>query len=173
MEQLKMTRLSAPVREQPFPEGFSVEYYSGLADQIDDWLAICREGLIEPGAGEEVFRAAILNYPDLDPEKDLIFVKNASGKRVATIAFPLHPGRAGYIHMVCCLRECRGLGIGDAMNSFALARLEERGVDYTYLTTDDFRLGAIKTYMRAGFVPCEEGAGMAERWKKVREALGE
>ena len=166
MEQLKMTRRAAPVREVPLPEGFSYEFYRGLPEQRADWLKICKEGLIGPDAGEAAFDAAIAHYPDLDPFNDLIFVLTGSGARVATIAFVLHKNGVGYVHMVCCLEAYRGRGIGAAMNSFALAQLEARGAAYSYLTTDDFRLAAIKTYLRAGFEPCAETDEMKARWEK-------
>ena len=166
MEQLKMIRRSAPVKEVPLPPGFEYERYCGLEAQVEDWLRICKAGLLPPDAGRQFFRDHIANYPDLTPENDLIFVRSCVGERVATIAFVLHPGGVGYLHMVSCAESARGLGIGAAMTSFALARLEERGIDYTYLTTDDFRL-----YLRAGFEPCEDNAGMRARWDAVRAAI--
>ena len=168
-----MIRRSAPVNEYPLPSGFEYERYCGLDAQIDDWLRICKEGLIAPSAGRQGFLDTIAHYPDLDPAEDLIFVRTATGERVATIAFVLHPGGVGYLHMVCCLPAFRGLGIGTAMTSYALARLEARGIEYTYLTTDDFRLPAIRSYLRAGFVPCEDNAEMRFRWAAVRAALGQ
>ena len=171
MEQLKMIRRSAPVKEVPLPPGFEYERYCGLEAQVEDWLRICKAGLLPPDAGRQFFRDHIANYPDLTPENDLIFVRSCAGERVATIAFVLHPGGVGYLHMVSCAESARGLGIGAAMTSFALARLEERGIDYTYLTTDDFRLPAIRLYLRAGFEPCEDNAEMRARWDAVCAAI--
>ncbi|MBO4327556.1 MAG: GNAT family N-acetyltransferase [Clostridia bacterium] len=171
-QQLKMIRRSGPVKQVPLPEGYTFEYFTGLREQIEDWIEICREGLISPLSGEEAFMAAIANYPDLKPAKDLVFVRDGKGERVATIAFVLHSNGAGYVHMVCCKKAHRGRGIGDAMNSFALSRLEERGAAYSYLTTDDFRLGAVKTYLRAGFEPCIDTDEMRERWDNVLSKLG-
>ena len=114
MEQLKMTRRSAPVKELPLPEGFSYEFYRGLPEQRADWLKICKEGLIAPDATEATFDSAIAHYPDLEPLNDLIFVRTGSGERVATIAFVLHKNGAGYVHMVCCLEAYRGRSRPDA-----------------------------------------------------------
>ena len=155
----------------PLPEGYSFEFFTGLREQMDDWIAICKEGLISPLSGEETFYGAIVNYPDLKPQEDLVFVRDVKGERVATVAFVLHKDGAGYVHTVCCKEAHRGKGIGDAMNSFALSRLEDRGAVYEYLTTDDFRLGAIKTYLRAGFEPCIDTDEMKERWANVLAKL--
>ncbi len=172
MEQLKMTRAPGPAAAIPLPEGYEYEYYAGLPGQVGDWLRICKEGLLEPGADAAVFKAAIEDYPDLDPLKDLVFVKTTGGERVATSAFVLHKDGRGYIHMVCCLVEHRGRGIGRAMISLALTKLWERGAGPAFLTTDDFRLPAIKTYLEAGFLPDANTEEMKERWRKVFAELG-
>ena len=77
--------------------------------------------------------------------------------------------------MVGSLPECRGLGIGHAMLSFALEQMTERGCTHAVLTTDDFRLPAIKTYLDAGFRPVlyrDPESDMRERWHAVIAALG-
>ena len=68
----------------------------------------------------------------------------------------------------------RGKGIGHAMLRYALQMLEARGCTYSVLTTDDFRLAAIKTYLDAGFVPVIEQdpeSDVRMRWEKVLAEL--
>lgn len=153
------------------PEGYSFDYFSGALGQIDEWLAICREGLIEPGAGPELFKAAILDVRGIDPVKDLVFVRAPSGEAAATITFYTEPGGKGMLHMVCCREKYRGLGIGNAIVSYALAQLTGRGTMQIGLTTDDFRLPAIRAYLRMGFEPVINSEEMQERWKNVLEKL--
>ena len=153
------------------PEGYSFDYFSGALGQIDEWLAICREGLIEPGAGPELFKAAILDVRGIDPVKDLVFVRDPSGEAAATITFYTEPGGKGMLHMVCCREKYRGLGIGNAIVSYALAQLTGRGTMQIGLTTDDFRLPAIRAYLRMGFEPVVNSEEMQERWKNVLEKL--
>lgn len=77
--------------------------------------------------------------------------------------------------MVGSLPECRGLGIGKAMLSKALMILHGRGCAVTTLTTDDFRLAAIKTYLDAGFRPVlwpDAESDMRQRWDAVIASLG-
>ena len=67
-----------------------------------------------------------------------------------------------------------GKGIGHAMLRHALRQLEARGCTHSVLTTDDFRLAAIKTYLDAGFVPVIEDdpeSDVRARWKSVLDAL--
>jgi mycothiol synthase len=76
--------------------------------------------------------------------------------------------------MVASLPETRGKGLGHAMIRHTLSMIEARGVPYTHLTTDDYRLAAIKTYLDAGFLPViyeDPESDMTERWNKVLEDL--
>ena len=70
MEQLSMIFRGKSFDGCELPEGYSFEYFTGALGQIDEWLEICREGLIDPGAGPELFRAAILDVSGIDPVKD-------------------------------------------------------------------------------------------------------
>ncbi len=173
MKQLKMRRLGAPVQPRALPDGYAYEFYSGSAEQITDWLELCHGALI-PDKSENWFTSTILEYPDLCPMQDLFFVvEQRTGKRVATTAAVCHR-QEGYIHMVAAAPEVRGRGIGHAMLRYALAMLEERGCTYTVLTTDDFRLAAIKTYLDAGFAPVIEHdpeSDVSQRWEHVLTEL--
>ena len=63
----------------------------------------------------------------------------------------------------------------NAMLSFALNIAEERGLDFCLLTTDDYRLPAIKNYLVGGFRPViyeDPDSNMRERWLAVAEKLG-
>lgn len=174
MQQLKMIRYSSPVRLRNLPDGYKYETYSGTDEEINDWIAICQNGLIGPDAGVELFREVIINYPDLEPFRDLFFVLNDNGERIATSASVCHKDGTGYIHMVASLPSTRGKGIGHAMLSHALDIIESRGVRFTVLTTDDFRLAAIKTYLDAGFLPViyfDSESNMEERWNEVIKNL--
>ncbi len=174
MKQLKMIRSSAAFTERALPEGYSYDLFSGSDAEIDDWITICKCGLLPSNAGRERFKSAITDYPDLVPEKDLFFVLDRDGKRVATLAVVCHKNREGYIHMVACLPEYRGKGIGHAMLSHALSVIERRGFSPTVLTTDDFRLAAIKTYLDAGFCPViyhDPDSDMKARWDSVISQL--
>ncbi len=180
MKQLKMLRpFGGKVVERRLPAGYRFEMFDGREAQVTDWLAICRHGLLpdgDPASGEYRIHYvnAIQNYPDLVPARDLFFVVAPDGERVATSAAVLHGGGEGYIHMVAALPACRGLGIGHAMLSRALSDLSARGATYMTLTTDDFRLSAIKTYLDAGFRPVlwpDPESDMRARWDAVVAAL--
>jgi len=175
MKQLKMRRPSAPVKELPLPAGYRYELYSGTREEIEDWKNICKNGLIRDGEdGDYWFQETILKRAGLHPEEDLFFIVDDTDRRIATTAAVKLEDGTGYVHMVASLPETRGKGLGHAMIRHTLSMIEARGVPYTHLTTDDYRLAAIKTYLDAGFLPviCEDPeSDMTERWNKVLEDL--
>ena len=180
MKQLKMLRPSAPVIPHPLPDGYAFAHFRGTEAEVEDWLAICRHGLLpdtppEGGVYRDWFKSTILDYEDLNPAEDVFFVVDPAGRRVATTATVKHGAEQGYIHMVAAHPDCRGQGIGHAMLAYALEILEARGCSYAILTTDDFRLAAIKTYLDAGFRPVllsDPDSDQRARWDAVIAQLG-
>lgn len=67
--------------------------------------------------------------------------------------------------------EHRGKGLGRAVVAAATARMLAAGYRRIFLLTDDFRLPALKVYLDLGYEPHLVADGMAERWKRVYEAL--
>ncbi len=118
-----------------------------------------------------MFENDILNRKGVNPDTDLLFVLDPNGKRVATItACATEDDSEGLIHMVGALPESRGLGLGHCIITKACAMVEERGYKSAMLTTNDFRLPAVKTYLDAGFLPVlweDPESNMTERWDKV------
>ena len=60
------------------------------------------------------------------------------------------------------------------MAQFSLQVFEKRSIDKVVLTTDDFCLPAIKTYLDAGFLPVLHGGKDSEinrRWNEVIKNL--
>ena len=175
MKQLKMIRPCAPVTELPLPAGYRYEMYCGAPEQIEDWKTICKNGLIRPeDDADDRFRAMILERDGVHPTEDLFFIVDDTGRRVATTAAVKREDGIGNVHMVASLPETRGKGLGHIMISHTLAMIEARGVPYTYLTTDDFRVAAVKVYLDAGFLPViyeDPESDMTDRWNKMLELL--
>ena len=105
-----------------------------------------------------------------------VIVHRSTGKIVAT-AMSLHKPRdlhpsGGELGWVATAPEHRGKGLGLAMCAQATARLIQAGYRNIYLLTDDFRLPAIKTYLKLGYEPFLFCQGMAERWECIYRQLG-
>lgn len=181
MLQLKMLRPAGPVIPRALPEGFRYAGYEGSESELTEWLDMCHQGQLLPenppesGNWRDWFRVTVLDYADLNPAEDIIFVVAPDGRRAASICAVKHGEDQGYIHMVAAHSGFRGLGIGHAMLSYALEKLEARSCTYSILTTDDFRLAAIKTYLDAGFRPVlreDPDSDQRARWDAVIATLG-
>ncbi len=178
MSCLKMYNFSPKPRGLCVPDGFIVEKFKNESE-IADWLHICRDGLIAPTDGEEKFRAELMELDGPDPYRDTYFITDLhTQKKIAT--FTVVPNMwstgLGYIHMVAVRHEYRGCGLGRFIADYCLQLLWAAGKDKIFLLTNDTRLPAIATYLKAGFAPVqyidEKGEGMISRWIKIMHSLG-
>jgi mycothiol synthase len=64
-----------------------------------------------------------------------------------------------------------GKGLGQRVSAAVTARFIEAGYHHINLYTDDFRLPAIKSYLKLGYIPYLYTADMPERWKNICEQL--
>lgn len=177
MKQLKMIRYSQSVVERPLPEGYSFAFFKNSQADVDAWCEICRRAeMVTSIDNNEVFDRVMRSVEEIELEEGLFFVLSPTGERVATSALiGRKSDNSGYLHMVAAIPEERGRGIGGAMLSFAMMLAEERGFDFCRLTTDDFRLAAIKSYFSAGFKPVLYGGeeeAMSVRWGYIYRELG-
>ena len=149
------------------PEGFNFRSFDGSEKDIDSWLDIVQHGLTDGKQTPELFKSAMEGHPDYLPEH--VYFVEENGAACATISvFCNDETKHGYVHMVAAKPEVRGKGIGIALAKFAVNKLIEGGMQEAHLTTDDFRIPAIKTYLKAGFEPCLEGSeDFASRWEAI------
>lgn len=74
---------------------------------------------------------------------------------------------AGYVHYVGARSSERGKRLGEVVTRQVLAHFAGGGLHQAVLETDDFRLPAIWTYLRLGFVPEPRESGDVARWSRV------
>lgn len=79
----------------------------------------------------------------------------------------------GYIHMVGVLPSHQGKRLGYWINLVALHYFLAENRDGAVLQTDDFRLAAIKTYIRLGFEPYLIHENQRERWNNIFATFNE
>jgi mycothiol synthase len=82
----------------------------------------------------------------------------------------LHPF-GGELGWVAADPAHRGKGLGFVVSAAATKRFLDGGYTDIYLRTDDFRLPAIKMYLKLGYVPFLHAADMEERWQAVCREL--
>ncbi len=165
MAQLKMF---AKINKCDFPEFYddiSYRRFNESDEDIDTWVDICRNGLGSAEDGREKYKNCMLDHEGYKPSDTFFILKN--NVPVATVtAIVFDDDKIGYLHMVAARKEVTGQGIGNYMNELANAEFYSRGCVGAFLTTDEFRIPAVKSYLKAGYRPVEYDEGMRERWEK-------
>lgn len=82
----------------------------------------------------------------------------------------IYPG-AGYVHYVGVARSARGLRLGAVLTARCVQGFHERGLATTVLETDDFRVPAVVTYLRLGFIPTYRSAEEQAAWSALLPTL--
>lgn len=116
-------------------------------------------------------RSVLLDHPEVPTT----FVIDREGVPVATASYQLMPKdhpQSGWVHYVGAEPSESGKGLGVAVVLAVLHRAKEDGRVDAFLTTDDPRLPAIRTYLKLGFAPDMWHESHAERWRAVYQALG-
>ena len=172
MAQLKMYWFpGTPICDPPLPEGYSISKYKTEADKLA-WVECCKNGLVGDDADAAAFDNSITSNENIDLGDDVFFL-DYNGEHIGTVTgFVIPEHNAGDVHMVGIRTDFRGRGLSKYMLAAVLKHLRAKGVDYALLTTDEWRKGAVKSYLTAGFLPVEYDEGMVERWEAVLEDYG-
>ena len=118
------------------------------------------------------FRDELLSTAE-NPAKDIFILVEANSIVGLTV---LHKrslsNNCAEIGYVAVKPENRGKKLGYNLLLHVLAQMKNRNIDYGYLKTDSFRLGAIKTYLNTGFHPYIRNDNERKRWQKALDKLG-
>ena len=82
-----------------------------------------------------------------------------------------HPYYNGELGWVAADPEHRGKRLGYAVCAITIKRILQAGYKHIYLLTDDFRLPALKIYLKQGWIPYINDAAMKKRWKNIFKEL--
>jgi len=137
------------------------------------WARIVRESFEDGSFDVPRFEREMRGHPAYLPER-ILFVCGPDGTPCATAS--AYRGEAfgedvGYLHMVGVRPTHAGKKLGFAVSLAALHRFRFEGLSAAVLQTDDFRLAAIKTYLRLGFSPSVRHGSHSARWAAVRARL--
>lgn len=154
------------------PENCTVTTFSRLENAMDHWLDLMQYGLTEGKRDEAFYREAMTARPNY--REDRCFFVLEQDTPVATVAVLCdNEKKEGYVHMVACRTEARGKGYGTLLNRIVCRELKNAGMETAYLTTDDWRIPAIRSYLRAGFVPDLSTEDFEVRWRSIFQKIGE
>jgi mycothiol synthase len=164
-EQLLDISPDALVPEQALPAGYELRTYREGDEAA--YLAVMH------AAGFSFFdHEAVQRWLDkVLPDGLFLVVYRPTGQVVATAMAthnpsPLHPF-GGELGWVAGSPDHAGKKLGRVVCAAATARFLRAGYRRIYLKTDDWRLPAIVTYLRLGYVPLLYAPDMAERWRAV------
>ncbi|MCL2508359.1 MAG: GNAT family N-acetyltransferase [Oscillospiraceae bacterium] len=172
--QLKMYWRVEPVKFPEFFRDISYRQYDGSTEDRAGWLELCKNGLVADDASdaELEFERRYNSRPAF--QNDDLYLVFDGGRYVATICGIYEPEtNLGYVHMVSVHTDARGHGLGAYVNQIAQAHLSRDPCEWAYLTTDEWRVPAIKSYLRAGFLPVEYGGGEGDMERRWTEWLAE
>ena len=176
--QIAMGWLRREPEPKYFPEGYTVVNYDGDPRQRAEFFRLWNDRYGTDAEVEQAFNSAFVNYRDCQPLRDVFFVKYGD-EYVGTITAIHHPkGNQGYVHMVAIRDDYRGRHLSGALNYIAMRKIYDDGSSVAMLTTNEWRQNAIRSYIKAGFLPLMNGVGRAEkrqmvqRWRKVYRDLG-
>lgn len=152
------------------PEGYELRTYKPGDEAA--WAEIMNTGIGEWTA--ESCREKLIGCPQFLPE-GLFFVTYGGTPVGSACAWRSSENEweKGSLHMVCVLPEHRSKGLGYLLSLAVLHFFRDNGFKEIELSTDDFRIPAIKTYLRLGFKPMFTDETHAERWKIVLDQIGE
>jgi len=157
--------------ELQLPDGYAVRSYrEGDGAAWERIVAAAFEREVQPGE----FERSIKQREAFRPERVLLVVWG--GVLVATASAWDSPGwgaQTGQLHMVGTKPEHRGKHLGYWVSVAVLHQFRKEGRQDPMLSTDDFRLPAIKTYLRLDFEPVLVDKNQPRRWRNVFAALGQ
>ncbi|MBE7058103.1 MAG: GNAT family N-acetyltransferase [Ruminococcaceae bacterium] len=163
-----------PVTEIALPEGVEVVAFPNLENALSAWADIIP--YLNPDGNmdkpEDYYQHSMVEYPNYND--NFCFFVLVDNRPAATLTVICdYKKNKGYIHNVACKPDFRGKGLGTLLNSVAVNVLKKEGMEGAYLTTDDWRIPAIKSYLRAGFAPdTVSEPDFKERWEKIYSIIG-
>ncbi|MEI7437812.1 MAG: GNAT family N-acetyltransferase [bacterium] len=138
------------------------------------WARIIRESFTNDTFDASSFESVMKTHPAYQPDR-IFFACGPDGVPCGTAS--AYRGEAygadtGYVHYVGVCPAQVGKKLGAALSLAVLHKFRAEGLQSAVLQTDDFRLPAIKTYLRLGFSPMIVHENQPARWARVFERTG-
>ena len=168
MTQLFMRRPAAagPVVLPPLPDRMTSR--DAIAADADAIAVLLADAFDEAWDGDRV-RRDLLDADDVVRTHLLVEDGTLIGTASERI-MPEHPG-AGYVHWVGVSTAARGRRLGALLTQRCVQGFIERGLDDAVLETDDFRVPAVLSYLRLGFVPEYRSDAERDAWSVLFPSL--
>jgi len=147
------------------PAGYEIRWFREGDQQA--WEKIIGETFDSPNCS---FDSEIKADPPFQPERVLFVTMNDDPVATASAWQKDRFGpKIGYLHMVGVRPDHQGKNLGYWVSLAVLYRFVTEGKFEAVLETDDYRIPAIKTYLKMGFEPLLVHENQRPRWRTVFE----
>ena len=164
---MKLHKYAAPARELP-AEYEIRNYRPGDREALKDAvIALTIERMTDASLDEK-----ILCHAGLVPEESLFIVWKGETPVGTACGYLTPEAGKGTLHMVSVLASESGHGLGQLVCAKATEWLIGQNAPVIDLTTDDFRMPAVMTYLRLGYLPVIDDEEMFDRWQQMFARLG-
>jgi len=171
-QQLQMIVPEAVLRDAPaiaVPAGYELRTFR--AGDEDEFVALLRSAGFDNWTRETLAGALSKALP----EGIFIAVHSATGAMAATAMATHNPAEhhpfGGELGWVAGHPDHREHRLGAIVCAAVIRRFAQAGYSRVYLKTDDFRLPAIRTYLKLGLLPFIHAHDMEPRWRALCEKL--
>ncbi|MBR5519904.1 MAG: GNAT family N-acetyltransferase [Clostridia bacterium] len=165
--QLKMWRpADMPIPDYTVPEGFSIRVMRDGEQAM--WSYSCLGEFNVEEVTEAPYQRTMGDFP-ID---HVYFVCNKDDHPVATASCQVKEGGLPFLHYIAVNPDYRGCKLAKPLITAVLKRHVEEDRYGCFLTTDDRRLPAIKTYLTMGYRPVLWSDDARERWETALKNVG-
>ncbi len=152
------------------PEGYELRHFRP-GDEAG-WNALM-DLAFERRPGQSDFAREMADDDPYRPERVKLLL-DAKGQIVATAScwvLPRYGTDAAVLHWVARHPGHGGRGLGALVSLAVLHQAVEEGRRRAFLQTDDFRVPALRIYLRMGFEPVIAHGSHPDRWRRILEDL--
>jgi len=138
------------------------------------WARIIRESFNDVSFDEARFEHDMKGHPAYHRDR-IFFVCAPDGLPCATASAYRQESYGpdmGYLHYVGVCPPHFGKRLGAVVSLMVLRKFKSEGLKGAVLQTDDFRLAAIRTYLKLGFAPMMVHENQPVRWAAIFAKLG-
>lgn len=170
MEQLRMLLFGSEMLDPEIPDGYYVRSVrDGNEEDAAGWCHAC-ETLNEGLWTNEQFIKEMIHDPECGAD-NIFLICRKSDDAIAGTATAKN-GDVPVLHMVGMSTEFMGKGLCRPVCIAALNEMTRTGAHRIQLRTDEFRIPAIRCYLRLGFRPWYFMDDMQDRWRGVFREMG-
>ena len=152
------------------PEGYELRHFR--PGDEEGWNALM-DLAFERRPGQSDFAREMAADDPYRPER-VKLVLDGTGRIVATASCWLLPrfgDEAAMLHWVARHPDHGGRSLGSLVSLDVLHHAAAEGLRRAFLLTDDFRVPALRIYLRMGFEPVITHESHPDRWRRILEDL--